>query len=350
MSIFLIAVVWQKNASIEKLLLTPSNWQSLGLALLGGLAGSAPWWVFASQHGITQLLWELQGGAIAGVEQTHWLLRTGEHIWSFILFGGTAAFGMRPAWEIRWLALPLLPLALTFWVGVLVYIASRFKPDRPHRLGAGVLVSCILTLAGGFIFTSFGVDPSGRYFVPLVVPMSLFAAEMILSLVANYGRLLLGLIGIILSYNFLGTVQCVNIYPPGLTTQFNAITRVDHHYMGELIQFLSEQGETRGYTNYWVTYPLAFHSQENLIFVPRLPYHEDFRYTSRDDRYEPYDQAVAQASRTAYITTNHPALNDRLRDEFSALGVTWQETQIGDYYVFYNLSQIVRPEDMQPFR
>ena len=347
MGIFLTVGLWQQTRNIKKFLLSSQTWQSLGLTAAGGLLGSAPWWVFASRHGLSQLLWELGGGAIAGVEKYHWLVRVWDHIWSFILFGSTAVSGLRPAWEIRWLALPLLPVALTFWVGVLVYTAKRFKSGQRHRFGAGVLVSSMLTLALGFVFTSFGADPSGRYFVPLAVPLALFAAEMILSLVADYGRWLWGLIAVIILYNFWGTAQCANRYPPGLTTQFNVITQVDHRYMDDLIQFLSDHGETRGYTNYWVTYPLAFHSQEDLIFVPRLPYHDDFRYTARDDRYAPYGQAVEQASRVAYITTNNPALNDRLRDEFATAGATWQETQIGDYYVFYDLSQIVRPDEIE---
>jgi hypothetical protein len=110
-----------------------------------------------------------------------------------------------------------------------------------------------------------------------------------------------------------------------------------------LIDFLNQNGETRGYTNYWVSYPLAFLSNGSLIFVPRLPYHQDFRYTERDDRYAPYDQLVAQADRVAYITTNHPGLDDYLRKSFKALDVTWKEQKIGDYLIFFDLSRTVRP-------
>jgi hypothetical protein len=113
-----------------------------------------------------------------------------------------------------------------------------------------------------------------------------------------------------------------------------------------LIDFLHQQGEQRGYSNYWVAYPLGFLSQEELIFVPRLPYHQDFRYTERDDRYDPYDRWVAEAQRVAYITTNHPALDGRLRAAFAALGVTWKEAKIGDFQIFFALSQPVRPEQI----
>ena len=101
-----------------------------------------------------------------------------------------------------------------------------------------------------------------------------------------------------------------------------------------------------GFSNYWVSYPLAFLSNEELIFVPELPYHEDLRYTSRDNRYQPYIEKVNQSNRIAYITTKHPQLNARIRDGFRNAGVTWQEKQIGDYQVFYHLSSLVYPDDL----
>ncbi len=83
-----------------------------------------------------------------------------------------------------------------------------------------------------------------------------------------------------------------------------------------------------------------------MIYVPRLPYHLDFRYTERDDRYPAYDAVLEEAGRAAYITTNHPELNAYLASKFQERGLDWEETQIGDYHVFYNLSQLVRPEEI----
>ncbi len=128
-----------------------------------------------------------------------------------------------------------------------------------------------------------------------------------------------------------------------MTTQIDAVTQIDHSYDQELIGFLRSQGEEFGYTNYWVAYPIAFLSNEDLVYIPRLPYHPDLRYTSRDDRYEPYQQSVAEAAQAAYITTNNPLLDDQLRTEFSRLGVEWYEKVIGDYQVYYGLSEKVEP-------
>ncbi len=309
----------------------------------GALLGAAPWWLFALEHGFRAMLVELTGGAIAGVEGLPWILQVLRHTTNFLLFGSTVVFGLRPPWDVTWLVLPLLPFILLLWMGVCVYIVRCMRRNTPFRAAQSLLVGVILVLMAGFVFTSFGADPSGRYFLPLAIPLSLFAAALVLELQAKIGYWASGLALLLLAYNLWGTVQSARRFPPGVTTQFYAPAQVDHRYDQALIAFLLRQDERRGYGNYWVTYPLAFLSAEDLIFVPRLPYHPDFRYTERDDRYLPYDEIVSQAERVAYITTNHPQLDEYLRSNFMKLGVSSQEIQIGDYHVFYALSQPVRP-------
>ncbi|MEP7357173.1 MAG: hypothetical protein ABI847_08035, partial [Anaerolineales bacterium] len=121
------------------------------------------------------------------------------------------------------------------------------------------------------------------------------------------------------------------------------VAQVDQRSLVELMNFLRANGGIRGYTNYWIAYPLAFESHEDLIFVPRLPYHADLRYTPRDDRYLPYDALVADSPRVAYITSRNPALNARLKTGFLKLGVSYREQLIGDFDVFYALSARVTP-------
>jgi hypothetical protein len=310
---------------------------------VGALLGAAPWWLFALKNGFQALLVELTGGAIAGVEGLPWIFQVLRHTANLLLFGSTAAFGLRPPWDVTWLALPLLPFVLMFWMGVIVFIIRSMRRDGPLQAAQALLAGVILTLMAGFVLTPFGADPSGRYFLPLAIPLSLFAGALILELQAKMGFWALGLALLLLVYNLWGTVQSALRFPPGVTTQFYGPAQVDHRYDQALIDFLRQHAETRGYGNYWVAYPLAFLSAEDLIFVPRLPYHPDSRYTERDDRYLSYDDLVSQAQRVAYITTNHPDLDEDLRFNFNKLGVTFQEIQIGDYHVFYALSQPVRP-------
>jgi 4-amino-4-deoxy-L-arabinose transferase-like glycosyltransferase len=339
-AVFLVFLSWRQRKKPVSRRRLVTAFLSLGA---GALLGAAPWWSFALKNGFQALSVELTGGAIAGVEGLPWVFQAFRHTANLLLFGSTVVFGLRPPWEVTWLGLPLLPFVLVFWMMVCVFIIGSLRRSSPERAAKALLAGVILTLMAGFVLTPFGADPSGRYFLPLAIPLALFAAALILELQTKIGYWALGLALLILAYNLWGTVQSALRFPPGVTTQFYVPAQVDHRYDQALIDFLRQKAETRGYGNYWVTYPLAFLSTEDLIFIPRLPYHPDFRYTERDDRYPPYDDLVSQSQRIAYITTNHPELDEYLRLNFKKLGVSSQEIQIGDYHVFYALSQPVRP-------
>lgn len=312
--------------------------------LMGFLLGSAPWWVYAIQHGFGGLLGELGGKAVA-VEQTNFLSQTASHLVNLVILGFPAAIGLRPPWEVRWLGLPLLPLALVFWILVTAFLFQRKKQEKRTRMNYTILGGTIVTLAFLFILTPFGVDPSGRYFVPLILPFALGAAGWVLHL--PYQKWMKAIfIGIVLIFNLWGNLDCALRQPPGITTQFYEPARVDHQALPELARFLVEQGELTGYTNYWVAYPLAFLSEEKLVFIPSLPYHPDLSYTPRDNRYPPYSDIVEQSGKTAYITTRNEPLDNLIASEFSRLKITWTETWIGEYHVFYNLSRPFRPGEI----
>ncbi|MEN8172679.1 MAG: glycosyltransferase family 39 protein, partial [Chloroflexota bacterium] len=315
-----------------------------GIVLMGGVIGSLPWWLFAVQQGIQQLLRELTGSAIANTNAVSSWMQPFQRFLYLIVFGGTAIFGIRPPWTVQWLGLPLLPFVLAFWLWVIYALPGYFR--KKNNVGRRVLLGIVFALSVGFLLTPFGDDPSGRYFIPMMIPMTLFASEAILSLGKRNPRWIWGITLLLISYNLVGIVQSSRRYPPGITTQFDVVAQVDHRYDEALIAFLTEQGEMYGYTNYWVSYPLAFISNEKIIFTPRLPYHLDFRYTIRDDRYAPYDDLVAGAPRAAFITTHHEPLNAYLREELKALHVTWQETKIGDFHIFYHLSEKLVPEQL----
>ena len=317
-----------------------------GILILGGaMLGSMPWWAFAIGEGSSTLISELAGGAIAGIDDGPGLPLLVERFRNLILFGGTAIMGLRPPWDVKWLMMPLLPFVLIFWLSVLFFsIKKVVKNINQLELWAIGLIGVVLF--AGFAFTPFGNDPSGRYFTPLIVPMALFGADLIVNRLSGKTFLQLGLLSMVLFYNLGGTVQSVLDFPPGLTTQFDQVTQIDQRKMDELIDFLKEEKIYHGYSNYWVSYPLAFLSGEEIIFVPRLPYHEDFRYTARDDRYSPYGDLVSSAGEVGYITTNHPQLDNYLRRQFGARDLTWKEKRIGDYLVYYDLSNLIHPQDV----
>jgi len=344
--LYLVLVAFQKYRRLAaRRMVGPALW-----LLAGALLGASPWLWAAVQGDLARLLLELGGGAIAGVEQLSWPAWVARRLFSLLVLGGSVTFGLRPPWDITWLALPLLPFALIFWLAVCAQIFKRvgrrsiLQADLlgPQRLLAGVMLTLVFT----FTLTPFGADPSGRYFLPLAAPLALFASAFIFDLHGHLGRWVYAIPALLLVFHLWGTLQCARRMPPGLTTQFYAPSQVDQRPMEDLVTFLKQQGENHGYTNYWVTYPLAFLSNEELIFTPRLPYHLDFRYTPRDDRYAPYRDQVAQAQRVAYITTRHPELDDYLRSQFQSLGVSWQEQAVSDFRVFYSLSRLVRPQEI----
>lgn len=312
---------------------------------VGLLAGASPWWIYGLTHGLDSVL--LFGQVME--ENASWLARTGMHLVNFLLFGPTVIIGLRPPWAIEWLFLPLLPLVGIFWVYVTIFfykrLTSRCEARREYLLLGGVAG----TLLAGFLFGTFGADPSGRYFLPLAIVLALVAPQMIKSLKQkpwHRSWMPAALMFLVIGHQFFGTLQCAIKNPPGLTAQFYRPIQVDHRADENLIAFLKETGETRGYTNYWVAYTMAFKSQEELIFAPQLPYHLDLRYTPKDDRYPTYSEIVGQSQRIAYITSKNLKLDEHLLSHFQSCGVTWKEKQIGDYHVYYDFSRPVRPNEM----
>jgi len=209
-----------------------------------------------------------------------------------------------------------------------------------------MLTGLCLTLIVAFVATPFGNDPSGRYFLPLAPPLALFTADLLNRIRRNYPRAAIAALCGVLAFNLWGNIESALTAPPGITTQFDAVAQVDMRDMPAVIDFLIARGETRGYSNYWVTFPMAFLSGEKLIYSAALPYHLDFKYTTRYDRYAPYREAVAASDRVAYITTKHPTLDEQLRAQFAALGVAFEEKAIGDFRIFYNLSRKVTPAEL----
>jgi 4-amino-4-deoxy-L-arabinose transferase-like glycosyltransferase len=305
------------------------------LALAGFAIGSAPWW-WATLFG-AKTLGELGGSAIASASGGPLL-----HMFSFVVLGLPVIMGLRPSWAVRWLALPLAPLVLVLFMAAVGRAAKLSLRDWKRALLLGVCVTVMVA----FVVTPFGADPSGRYFLPLAAPLALFTADLLDRVRREYPRAAVALFAVALLFNLWGNVDATLNFPPGFTTQFDEVAQVDQRDLPAVIEFLKAHGETRCYSNYWVTYPIAFLSDETVVCSAALPYHLDFKHTTRDDRYPPYTAAVAAAPRAAYITTNHPPLDKRLRSEFKALGVTFRETTIGDFHIFYSLSRKVAPQEI----
>ena len=338
-------------------------WRGYLLVALGFAAGSLPWWLGNLDH-VDVGVAELFGTAVRSTATAgSFLGNVGARTFNFFVLGLPALLGLRFPWNVEgpplWLAVP----TLTLYLGAVVYgvrgslrhtwstppsatRSSHRRASHPISSAHMLLWGVCVTLFLGFVLTPFGGDPSGRYFLPLYLPLFILAAEVLVVLRERAGRWAWVLLVLVLAFNLVGTVQAAVTNPPGITTQFEAITQVDHRYDAELMDFLHAHGGTRGYANYWVTYPIAFLSGEKIVLVARLPYKADLRYTSRDDRHAPYGEWVEASPTVVYVTTNHPVLDGLLGERFAALGVDFREVQIGSYHVFYDLSRKVTPGEL----
>ena len=314
-------------------------WREYVVAAAGFVVGSAPWWLAIAQLG-GSVVAELAGAAVAGtVAAPVWLDSLGVRLINFFVFGLSAWLGLRYPWSPE-LIIPVIGVAVLAMYGA-AHVAAI-------RRGPGILWGMIGALLLTYLVTPFGGDPSGRYFVPLYLPLSIFTATLLARLRGVWnGRLVGLLVALIIGYNVAGSILAATQRPPGITTQFDRVTWIDHDRDQELMEFLLAHGERRGYTNYWVAHPIAFLSGEQIISTARLPYHLDLSYTRRDDRYPPYAQAVAESPRAFYVTTNHPPLDGLLREQLAALAVIFSEETIGNYHIFYNLSRKVTPEGLR---
>jgi hypothetical protein len=323
-----------------------STWRGYAIGLIGFLIGAAPWWIALIQSGGV-LINEMIGSAVAGSVGGSILNSIGVRLINFFLFGLSALFGLRYPWSADFV-LPIVGVCVAvIYLAAFAYAIRRGSKILSHPKIAIMPWGMIAVLFLTFLLTPFGGDPSGRYFLPLYLPLAIFAA-MLLARLREQHRTLVGLlIALILGYNVTGTLIAASIQPPGITTQFDPVSWIDHTRDRELIDFLLAHNETRGYTNYWVEYPIAFESNEQIITSAQLPYHLDLSYTPRDDRYLPYTQAVAQSPQAFYITVNHPKLDDLIRSGLARLNVVFDETTIGNYHIFYSLSRKVEPSELQ---
>lgn len=312
--------------------------------LAGAMIGLTPILYWISTHGIAALVRELFGSAIAGTSGGSYWSEVSQHVINLLLFGIPALFGFRAPWNVQIFLWPLAVISGLFWLAVLTnaWRVLRYQNIRGD-LGR-LLFSASGLLLLGFILTPFGGDPSGRYFLPLTIVACILAGLLFngdAEWIPRWSAWLL--FACAFSYQFVSNMHVALRSESGFTTQFDPVARIDHGYDDALIQFLDDHDEHYGYTNYWVSYPLAFHSEEEIIFIPRLPYHQDLRYTPRDNRYEAYNPIVQRSSRVAYITTNNPGLDGFLRARFNQQNLLWSEAEIGDFRIFYELSEPLRP-------
>jgi hypothetical protein len=312
------------------------------LALVSFALFSAPWWWHNLTHGWSAMRFLLTGTEKSGIGIGS--VSVGIRLAGMLLFGLPALLGMRFPWAASYLFLPLAIPVLAVFLAAVTYAAFQLR--RQGNPGRSLLVGMIVAFAALFLLSRFGTDATGRYFLPLVVPLALWTADLLGQIHSTRPWVATLILVYLLGFNLIGHGLAISQTPPGLTTQFDPSNRFDNQHDEELISFLHRIGSTRGYSNYFVAFRIAFLSHETVILSSQLPYKPDLSYNPADDRFPPYTREVERADHIVYVTSIHAALDRVLSEELAAAGVRFAEKRIGPYHIFYDLSRHISPQEL----
>jgi 4-amino-4-deoxy-L-arabinose transferase-like glycosyltransferase len=323
------------------------HWPHYLLAVFGFLLCSSPWWIydFTHNHACFRVFFGSSDAIRANLPPS--LLTRLELFW---LLGVPALIGLRFPWAASYILVYLAPLVLTFYIGVLVGIRRRWVHLSPMgKNGVMLLTLFVVGFALLYIGTQFGTDVTGRFLLPMYPPLCIAVGGWwsgLRSRTQAWGSVALALI---LAFNLSGVVLGA-MAPVGLTTLYFPAQQVGNAYDEELIHFLLSNEMPYGYSHHWVSFKLAFLSQEQVILAPLLPYQiAPDHDLDRADRYPPYTALAESAANPVYVTSNQPWLDDLLSQRLMERGVTYEETRIGPYHVFYHLSQPMSPRALGLF-
>ncbi len=321
------------------------RWPHYLLAALGFLLFSSPWWFYDLTHDHACFRVFLGGSdPLQGKLSSPLLARLG----CFCFLGVPALLGLRFPWSENYILVYLMPFVLTFYLILLVSFRRQWA--SLSALGRSGALLLALTAAGSVLLllsTRFGLDVTGRYLLPLYAPLCVAVGGWWSGLCPR-ARLFGGLaLAFILAFNLAGVVLGAR-GPVGLTTLYIPAQQVGNGYDEDLIQFLLDNDMPYGYSQHWVSFKIAFLSQERVILAPLLPYQSAGHDLDRADRYPPYTALAESAANPVYVTSNQPWLDTLLRQRFGAQGITFAETAIGPYHIFHHLSRPVSPKALGP--
>ncbi len=342
--LILYALIWKRSLPLLSAL------PYILLALIAFFVGSAPWWVFDFTHDHAALgtfIRSRQVGEFEGIGIPY--VPPSQRALGLVFIGFPALLGLRFPWEAAYF-LPLigLPLLVIYILAIfrLLRVPNPLQPDARGLILGMIGLFCLI-----FVASTFGADPTGRYFLPLVLPLGIVLGTLVAGITAALAErpvwmrwvAPIVLVGMVIVYHALGQISAANS-PTGFTTQFDPVSHLSNEDDAELIDFLEAHNLNHGYTNYWVVFRLAFLSSENLQYSAALPYKTDLSYNAADNRYAPYMEHTTAAERVAYITSNLPALDAQLADYFAEGDYAYTTEQIGPFTIYYDFA----PEHPQP--
>jgi hypothetical protein len=317
--------------------------QHLSKYMAGAVAfflGSWPWWTQALE-GLLVVYNPDQPAALPS-----FLFR----LLAFFVIMLPGFVGIRDPWgaEIIWPG--VAALILLFYLSATLYALPRFcrnDPKAPILESNGFRLLGLQVVVWSFLYfgTRFSLDATGRYILPLY-PFLFIIAGLFLERLYRWRKFVaVGVLLAVLSFNLATHIRAVRINPPGITAQMNLSLWLGNAWDGELIKFVKTHGG-RGYSHHWISYKIAFLSQEEVILAAFLPYRPDLKWIEQDNRYAPYAAAVAISPHPVYVTHREPNLEKYLQTAFKGRNIRFELKDIGPYRVYYNLSQVITPQEI----
>ncbi|MEO8608618.1 MAG: glycosyltransferase family 39 protein [Chloroflexota bacterium] len=343
----------------------------LAIALVFFFVGSAPWWIFDFSHNhaaLSTFINSRQTGEFAGIGLPY--VPPGQRAIGLVLIGLPALIGLRFPWSSSYFLLPVGLIVLLIYIVAIMRLLRGHNPLKPDA--RGLMLGMLGLFCVVFVASTFGADPTGRYFLPLLLPLGIILGALVASFQSPVTRSQLSEHGtqdvelspdsalstqhsvlsslmpraslliplLVLGYHAAGQISATTT-PLGLTTQFDLASHIPNDHDAELIAFLDEHQLYNGYTNYWVAFRLAFLSNERMQYSAALPYKTTLDYNPADNRYPPYVEATDAAAHVAVITTNLPELDSRLIAGWQLQKMTYQETTIGAFHIYYDFAPML---------
>jgi 4-amino-4-deoxy-L-arabinose transferase-like glycosyltransferase len=312
------------------------------LALTAFIIGGLPWWVYDFTHNHAALAMYIP--AVQGDDPTFLVgvpdVPLPQKVMGLVLFTVPTIVGLRYTWSASYF-LPVIGLPVLLLHVAALYWLIRTDEPRLRRGVRGLLLLIAVVLVVIFLGTGFGADPTGRYFLPLLLPLAIAIGAFSDYLRERLRRPLLWMLptALVIGYYAAGQFSAALRNDPGVTTQFDLVNHIPHTHDDALIAFLEANDLQHGYANYWVAVRTAFLSGERIQYSSALPYKPSLMYNPADNRYPPYMTATENAERVAYInTTLLPELDPVLIAYFEEAGVTYRVEQVGDFIIYYDFA------------
>ena len=222
------------------------------------------------------------------------------------------------------LQIPISTAALAGIPGAALFffaLIRDFLHDRRNL--CGTTAACFI-----LFYALFVGETAPRYMLDLCILMPIVLGGFLSSLAARTRLGAAALLILLLSFNVRDLVERISHANP-------------HHYR-ELSAWLMENGINRGYSDYWVSFPVIFHSGEEVLISPTL------LHPSFDDRLPAYTRDVASAPQIAYVIDNrsYPRLSERLALLLDRKGLKYRREDVLEFSVFHELPHPVKPEEL----